>query len=150
LTRRQARRDAHETREDNHVPTTEQVREAATRYASLVTSGDREAIVACFSVDAEVVDPYPAPAHVGHDAIRAFWDTVHGMGQPHTFEVEHIAVAGDSAAFLFRLAVLVGGTTLLGIRGFDVVRVDDDGLITALTAYWDPTSFAPVEPGDEE
>jgi steroid delta-isomerase len=129
------------------MPTPEQVRKAAERYASQVTSGDRDAIVACFSPDAEVVDPYPTPAHVGHEAIGAFWDTVHGMGRPQTFEIEHIAVAGDTAAFLFRLAVLVGGTTLLGVRGFDVVRVDDDGLIAALTAYWEPTSFEPLETG---
>ena len=129
------------------MPNADQVREAAERYASKVPSGDADAIVACFSAEAEVVDPYPTPAHVGHDAIRTFWDTVHGMGMPQSFEIEHIAVAGDSAAFLFHITVLVGGSALLGVRGFDIIKVDDDGLITSLTAYWDPTSFQPVDAG---
>jgi steroid Delta-isomerase len=130
------------------VPTSEQVREAAYRYAEAVSGAERETIVACFAEDAEVVDPYPAPAVQGHDGIRGFWDNVFKMGTPRSFEVEHIAVGGDSAAFLFSLAVQVG-EGLFGVRGFDIVRVGDDGLIASLTAYWDPGSFAPVDQADE-
>jgi steroid Delta-isomerase len=131
------------------VPTSEQVREAAARYAAAVSTAERETIVACFAADAEVVDPYPSPPVSGHDGIRGFWDNVFSMGTPRRFEIEHIAVAGDSAAFLFSLAVDVAGT-LLGVRGFDVIRVGDDGLIAALTAYWEPAALAPIEAAAEE
>lgn len=125
------------------MPTNEQVREIVDLYAASVGKADREAIVACFAEDAEVVDPYPAPAVTGHDGIRGFWDRVLSMGTPQSFEVEHIAVTADKAAFLFSLAVDVGGSPF-GVRGFDVVRVDDAGLIAELTAYWDPGSMAPL------
>ncbi len=126
------------------MPTSEQVRAAAERYATAVSGAERETIVACFAENAEVVDPYPAPAVLGHDGIRGFWDNVFGLGIPQSFTIQKIAVAGDSAAFLFSLVVAVGepgSGARLGIDGFDVIRVDDDGLIAALTAYWDPASF---------
>jgi steroid Delta-isomerase len=131
------------------VPTNEQVREAAARYAAAVGSAERETIVACFAADAEVVDPYPAPPVHGHDGIRGFWDNVFSMGTPRRFDIEHIAVAADAATFLFSLAVDVGGT-LFGVRGFDVIRVDDDGLIASLTAYWEPGAMAAIEAAPEE
>jgi steroid delta-isomerase len=131
------------------VPTSEQVKEAAARYAAAVSSAERETIVSCFAGDAAVVDPYPSPAVHGHEGIRGFWDNVFSMGTPQRFEIEHIAAAGDSAAFLFSLAVDVGGT-LFGVRGFDVVTVDDDGLITSLTAYWEPAAMAPIEASADE
>ena len=127
------------------MPTSEQVRAAAERYAAAVPGGDREPIVACFAADGEVVDPYPSPAVVGHDGIRGFWDNVFAMGTPRSFTIEHIVVAGDSAAFLFSIVVAIGGgDALVGLRGFDVIRVDDDGLIAGLTAYWDPADFTPL------
>ena len=128
------------------MPSSEQVRTAADRYAEAVSGADRETIVGCFALDAEVVDPYPAPAVTGHDGIRGFWDNVFAMGVPQTFTIEHMAVAGDSAAFLFSLEVAVGEELRLGIEGFDVIRVDDDGLIASLTAYWDPANFRTISP----
>jgi ketosteroid isomerase-like protein len=125
------------------MPTPEQVREIATRYAEAVGKADKEAILACFAEDAEVVDPYPSPAVSGHEGIGGFWDRVLSMGTPQSFEIEHIAVTADRAAFLFSLAIDVGGSPL-GVRGFDVISVDDAGLITALTAYWDPATMAPI------
>ena len=125
------------------MPTPEQVREIAARYAAAVGSADREAIIACFSEEAEVVDPYPSPPVTGHEGINGFWDRVFAMGTPQSFDIEHIAVTGDRAAFLFSIAVDVGGTPF-GVRGFDVVTVDDAGLIAQLTAYWDPATMAPL------
>jgi steroid delta-isomerase len=125
------------------MPTNEQVTSAAERYAEAVGKADREAIVACFADDAEVVDPYPSPAVVGHDGIRGFWDRVFGMGTPQSFDIEHLSVAGDKAAFLFSIVLDVGGSGL-GLRAIDVIRVDDSGLIAELTAYWDPASMTPI------
>lgn len=125
------------------MPTNEQVTTIVERYAEAVGKAEREAIVACFAEDAEVVDPYPSPAVNGHDGIRGFWDRVLGMGTPQSFDVEHLSVTGDRAAFLFSIALDVGGSAL-GVRGIDVVRVDDSGLIAELTAYWDPASMTPL------
>jgi ketosteroid isomerase-like protein len=125
------------------MPAREQVTEAAGRYARAVSSGDKAAILGCFAAGATVVDPYPAPAHVGLAAIADFWDVVLSVAAPQAFTIEEMAVAGDSAAFLFSLVITVAGEQL-AMRGFDVIRVDDDGKIESLTAYVDPGTLAPI------
>ena len=127
------------------MPTSEQIRSAADAYAAAVSSADKPRILAQFAPGAAVVDPYPSPAHVGHEAIGGFWDIVLSMGTPQSFTIEQIAVAGDAACFLFRLIVSVGGAgQLFAVSGFDVITVGDDGLISSLTAYWDPGQMAEV------
>jgi steroid Delta-isomerase len=125
------------------MPSREQVEHAARRYAAAVSSTDKATIVDCFAAGAEVVDPYPSPAHVGLEAIAGFWDIVFSLGTPCSFTIEEIAVAGDSAVFLFSLVINVAGR-LFGVRGFDVIRVDDHGKIESLTAYFDPGTLAPI------
>ena len=127
------------------MPTSEQIRSAADAYAAAVSSADKSRILAQFAADATVVDPYPSPPHVGHEAIGGFWDIVLSMGTPKSFKIEKIAVAGDAACFLFTLTVAVGEAgQLFGVSGFDVITVGDDGLISSLTAYWDPGQMAEV------
>jgi steroid delta-isomerase len=125
------------------MPRSEQVKDAAVRYAAAVSSADKTGILACFAAEAEVIDPYPSPAHVGLEAISGFWGVVFSLGTPKSFTIEEIAVAGDSAVILFSLVVAVDGQ-LFGVRGFDVIRVNDDDKIEALTAYWDPGALAPI------
>ena len=119
--------------------TTEQVTGAVERYASAVASADIERILACFSDDARVVDPYPADANVGHEGVRGFWEQVLLMGAPCEFVIERLSVCGDRAAFDFSTTAALGDGSQVAINGIEIVEVDDEGQIRELTAYWDPS-----------
>ena len=128
------------------MPSPEQIHDVIGRYAASVSSADKEAILACFSDDATVIDPYPSPPCVGKEAIGAFWDGVMALGTPAAFLPEKTVVCADRAVFLFAITVVGADGGRFGFDGFDIITVNDAGLITELVAYWDLSQIAPRPP----
>ncbi len=128
----------------DEMPTTEELKEAVERYAAAVSAGDRDAIVACFAVDAVFIDPYPSAPCVGRGAIAAFWDGVLAAGKPLAFVPERIAACGDRAAFNFHVILAVPDGGRIGVEGIEVATIDESGAFRELTAYWDPASIHPL------
>ena len=129
------------------MPTSEQVHGAIAAYAAAVSAADKEAIMACYSSDTRVTDPYPGPTHEGREGASAFWDGVLGLGTPVSFVPERVVVAGDRGVFFFTIQIDVGegeGKARLQVEGYDILTIDDDGLIADQMAYWDPASMHPV------
>ncbi|MFZ0171950.1 MAG: nuclear transport factor 2 family protein, partial [Acidimicrobiales bacterium] len=117
-------------------------------YAAAVSAADKEAIMACYSSDTRVTDPYPGPTHEGREGASAFWDGVLGLGTPVSFVPERVVVAGDRGVFFFTIQIDVGegeGKARLQVEGYDILTIDDEGLIADQLAYWDPASMHPVE-----
>jgi ketosteroid isomerase-like protein len=130
------------------MPTPTQVHEAIARYAAAVSSADKESILSCYCDDPRVTDPYPGPTHEGRDAVSGFWDVILRMGTPVSFVPERIVVAGDRGVFGFTIRIEIGegeGKALLQVEGYDILTIDDDGLIADQLAYWDPASMHPVD-----
>jgi ketosteroid isomerase-like protein len=130
------------------MPTPTQVQEAVASYAAAVSSADRDAILACYGKDPRVTDPYPGPTHQGRDGVAGFWDGVLGMGTPVSFVPERVVVAGDRGVFSFAIQLDIGeaeGKARLQVEGYDILTIDDDGLIAEQLAYWDPASMHSVE-----
>jgi ketosteroid isomerase-like protein len=130
------------------MPTPTQVRQAVSSYATAVSAADKEAILACYGSDPRVTDPYPGPTHEGREGASAFWDGVLGMGTPVSFVPDRIVVAGDRGVFSFTIQIDLGegeGKARLQVEGYDVLTIDDDGLIAEQLAYWDPASMHPVD-----
>jgi ketosteroid isomerase-like protein len=130
------------------MPTSTQVQDAVARYAAAVASADKAAIMACYGNDPRVTDPYPQPTHEGREGASAFWDGVLALGRPVSFVPEHVVVAADRGVFFFRMQVEIGegdGKARVGIEGYDIFTIDEDGLIADQLAYWDPASMHPVE-----
>ncbi|MGH9169597.1 MAG: nuclear transport factor 2 family protein [Acidimicrobiales bacterium] len=129
------------------MPTAQQVHDAVRRYAEAVSTASKEAIMACYSDSATVQDPYPQPVHEGKEAVAGFWDGVLAMGQPVSFVPENVVVAADKGVFGFAIQIEIGegeGKASLQVEGYDVLTVDDDGLIAGQLAFWDPASMHPV------
>jgi ketosteroid isomerase-like protein len=129
------------------MPTAEQIQSAVERYASAVSSADKAAIMDCYAGNANVQDPYPQPAHEGKEAVGGFWDGVLGMGSPVSFVPRDVVIAGDRGVFAFTITVEMGegeGKARLGVSGYDVLTIDDEGLIVDQLAYWDPATMRPV------
>ncbi|HEY1828404.1 MAG TPA: nuclear transport factor 2 family protein [Acidimicrobiales bacterium] len=119
------------------MPTTAQLRETMAKYGTAASSMDPDAYAALFTEDAVQVDPYPTPPNVGRAAIRAFIERGYSAAETFLFEVEQVHPVADRVAITFHITIGLanaGGT--MHIRGVEVFTVNDEGLITAVDAYW--------------
>ena len=118
------------------MPTTTQLREAMARYAEAASSGDAEKYAALFTPDAVQVDPYPSGVHNGREEIKAFIQQGFDGCETMTFEVEEVHPVADKAAIRFHITLTLEGGATMHIRGVEVFTVTDEGLISAVDAYW--------------
>ena len=116
-------------------------RDASLASMRAVEAGDKVAWLALFSDDAVVEDPIGESAldptgqgHRGKAAIEAFYDTVIGPNQV-SFVIDRSHAAGNEVANVGTITTLMGDSTV----HTDLVatyRVNGDGKVTALRAYW--------------
>jgi steroid delta-isomerase len=116
---------------------------AVERYVAGVSASDIDAIVALFTEDAELRDPYDGDTHRGHDALRAFYAA--GAGAVERFSLDGaVRVTADarSAAAPLVCEADIGGAKL-NIHTIDVFFFADDGRFAAMHAFYGPTNVAP-------
>ncbi len=118
------------------MPTTAQLRETIERYATAASSRNADDYVALFTEDAVQVDPYPTPPNVGRDAIRAFIQRSFDACETMRFEPVEVHPVADTVAISFHITLHLVGGAVMHIRGIEVFTVTDDGLISAVDAYW--------------
>ncbi len=118
------------------MPTNDVLRQAIARYAAVTSSRDADAYAALFTPDAVQVDPYPTPPNVGRGAIRDFIQRSFDACEAMTFEAEEVHPVADRAAVRFHITVSVVGGGTMHIRGAEIFTVTDEGLISAVEAYW--------------
>lgn len=124
----------------DHFPS-HPARDASLASMRAVEAGDKAAWLALFADDAVVEDPIGESAldpsgqgHRGKAAIEAFYDTVIGPNQV-SFAIERSHAAGNEVANVGTITTIMGDSTV----HTDLVatyRVDDQGKVTALRAYW--------------
>ena len=113
------------------MASTEEIRTVCTQYIAAVAAGDFDATAALYAESATVEDPVGSDAHVGRDAIRAFYKSVAGDGMEAEM-IGKVQVVGDTASFHFK--VLIDGNSV--VEPIDVMTFDDAGKITSMKAYW--------------
>ena len=118
------------------MPTTTQLREAIARYAEAASSSDADTYAALFTPDAVQVDPYPSGVHNGRDEIHAFIRRSFAACQSMHFEVEECHPVADKAGVRFHITLGLEGGATMHIRGVEIFTITDDGLISAVEAYW--------------
>jgi uncharacterized protein (TIGR02246 family) len=118
------------------MPTATLLRETMARYAEAASSRDANRYAALFTPDAVQVDPYPSGVHNGRDEIRAFIEQSFDACEAMTFEVEECHPVADKAAIRFQITLALEGGAVMRIRGVEVFTVTDEGLISAVEAYW--------------
>jgi uncharacterized protein (TIGR02246 family) len=118
------------------MPTTTQLREAMARYAAVVSAKDADAYVLLFAPDAVQVDPYPSGVHRGREEIKAFIQQSFDGCESMTFEVCEVHPVSDKAAITFHITLVLEGGATMHIRGVEVFTLTDEGLISAVDAYW--------------
>ena len=115
------------------MPSPEQIAETVNRYISLVAEGTADDIAELYADDATVEDPVGGEVHIGRQAIRGFYSATDGLERE--CELVTLRVAGNEAAFQFRLTIKAGNGGML-IEPIDVMVFGDDGKVTAMKAYW--------------
>jgi steroid delta-isomerase len=118
------------------MTTPEQARATLDRYVDRHTAGDIDGILTCFAADATAEDPVGTDAHVGTDALRAFFEGTHALCDRLELELTGpVRVALPWAAVPMRAISHIGADALV-VDIIDVMTFDDDGLITEMKAYW--------------
>jgi steroid Delta-isomerase len=121
------------------MPTTDQMRAAVHGYVAAFAAGDAEAAVALFAEDATVEDPIGTPIKRGHDEIRAFYQFSMSTGAKLELLGEP-RCAADYVAFPFAVKLHFNGVDQ-AIEVIDTFRINEDGKITEMRAYWGPENM---------
>jgi steroid Delta-isomerase len=121
----------------------DELRQLVRTYAANVSSRDVDAVLGLFAADAIQSDPVGTTPYVGHESIRAFFQSAIDASAATLFEVSGIRVAGGQVAFDFQVTVTLETGKMI-ISGIEIFTVDDDNLITSVNAYWgdDDVTFA--------
>jgi len=100
--------------------------------------------LALFAEDAVVEDPVgpshfspDGTGHRGKDAIAAFWDASVAITDRLEFDIRDSFACGNEVANVGVITATVAGGTRMDSEGVFVYRVNADGLIVSLRAFWE-------------
>ncbi|RVW07691.1 steroid delta-isomerase [Prescottella agglutinans] len=111
----------------------EDIKNTVASYMKAISGKSADAVAALFAEGATVEDPVGTEPKRGVEEIRSFFTAIEAMDQ--TAELLTIRVAGNSAAFHFRVTTKAGDQTYV-VEPIDVMTFDDDAKITSTRAYW--------------
>ncbi|MEV0685853.1 nuclear transport factor 2 family protein [Nocardia sp. NPDC050378] len=109
------------------------IRATVRKYVETVGAGTAADVVALYREDATVEDPVGSEVRVGHAALTEFYAALEPLDR--STELLGIRVAGNSAAFNFRVVTRFGEQTFT-LEPIDVMTFDEDGRITSMRAFW--------------
>ncbi len=115
------------------MPSAEHITDTVKRYIELIAGGSADDLVELYADDATVEDPVGGEVHIGRQAIHGFYAAVGNVERE--CELVSLRVAGNEAAFQFRLTVAAGEHRMM-IEPIDVMAFDDEGKVAAMKAYW--------------
>lgn len=108
-----------------------------------VRARDKAAWVALFAADGIVEDPVgpsffdpEGKGHRGAEAIAAFWDKAIAITDEIEFLFEDSFACGSEVVFTGRIRSHMGGQ-IVDAEGVFTYKVDADGKILALRAFWE-------------
>jgi steroid Delta-isomerase len=121
------------------MPTAEQMIAAVHGYVAAFDAGSANAVIDLFAADATVEDPLGTPIKRGHVEIREFYATSMASGAKLELQGEP-RCAADHVAFAFAVKLEWGGQKTV-IEVIDTFRLNDDGKIIEMRAYWGPENM---------
>ena len=118
----------------------------------------RDEWVALFAENGFVQDPVgPSPldesglGHHGHAAIGAFWDANIAILEQVGFDIRDSFAAGDECANVGTILAHLPGGLLMRTEGVFVYRVNPDGRLHSLRAFWEwDRAMATIGPAPTE
>ena len=128
------------------MPTTEQLTAAVHNYIEYFNAADMDRLVDLFAADAHVEDPVGTDPKVGHDAIREFYAMSTGTGAQLHPNGPVCPTGADYVAYV--MYVIVPMETRMRFDVIETFRVNDDGKITEMRAYFGETNIRPALEGE--
>jgi steroid delta-isomerase len=116
--------------------TPDEQRDRIITYVETINRRDPLAIAALFTEDAVQSDPASQPPNVGRDAIATFFENGIAASEGWVFTAKTVHTCAAYVAIDFEIVVETGGGTMT-IDGIEVFTTDQDGLFSAVHAYWD-------------
>jgi len=126
------------------MPSPEQLRATVDAYVDAYARNDKDAFLALWAPDGVLEDPVGTPVHQGVQALGAFWDGARELADRIELLPVSVIVAGDEAAMVFEIHAHIGDGGMV-MSAVDVMRVDDDGRLLSVRAYWDMATATPLE-----
>lgn len=121
----------------------DQIQATIDRYIDAYLQNDKDAFLALWASDGVLEDPVGTPAHVGTEALGAFWDGARELADRIVLKMERSVIAGGEAAVIIEINAHMGDAGLV-MPAVDIMRFDDDGLLTSVRAYWDMSTATPL------
>ena len=118
------------------------IAEVMQAYVDRITAGDLEGILDLFTEDAVVEDPVGSEPARGREALRAFYQVA--VDSVEKMELEGNVRARERWGACAMLAYPKGMDMSFVIETLDVMEFDQDGKITAMTAYFGDTNMRAV------
>jgi steroid Delta-isomerase len=116
---------------------------AVEAYARAATEGRFDDVAALFAEDAELRDPFDGETVSGRDAIREFFRSgVEMIDLLAVVEPVRVTADAKSVAAPMKAEVTVDGSSL-EMDSIDVFFFDDNGLFSAMHAFYGPTNVRP-------
>ena len=113
-------------------------------YAARLTAGDVEGVLALYAQHASLTDPAGSPARTSRNQIREAYRTATASKLTMT-RTGPVRAATDTAAAPIRITIPRDDDQDVTIDVIDVFTFDQNGLITAMTAYWGPGNVQPPD-----
>ncbi|MFC4853694.1 nuclear transport factor 2 family protein [Actinophytocola glycyrrhizae] len=124
--------------------TTHPARTASRRSMDAVSRGAKEEWLTLFAEDGVVEDPVGVSmfdptgnGHRGHAAIAAFWDMTIANVERFEFDIRDSFAAGNEVANVGTITTFLPGGSRVDTEGVFVYRVNEDGLIVSMRAFWE-------------
>ncbi len=124
--------------------TTHPARTASRRSMDAVTRGAKEEWLTLFAKDGVIEDPVGVSmfdptgnGHHGHGGIAKFWDMAIANVERFQFDIRDSFAAGNEVANVGTITAFLPGGSRVDTEGVFVYRVNDDGLIVSMRAFWE-------------
>lgn len=119
-------------------------REMSERSMAAVKARDKEGWLALWAEDGWVEDPIgesfidpTGRGHHGPEGRAAFWDNNIGSTESIRFELKDSFACGSEVANVATIHITLPGGATTRCEGVFVYRVDDEGKLASLRAYWE-------------
>lgn len=122
--------------------TPDDIRAAVAAYYAAIRAGDMERVVAMFAAAAVMRDPVGTPAASTDAERRQRYGGIGAMFESFGIQEEHISASPAEAAARWTATGRARNGTDIRFEGISTFAFDDDGKITAMSAYWEPATIA--------
>ena len=119
----------------------EAIQKVVADYFAAIRAMDVEGVVATFAANAVSHDPVGGPAIEGLAGIRQFFQGMTSAFEEAGLTENHVFISGDGAAVKWTGHGIGKNGREVNFEGIDVFKVNEEGKIQNLWAYWDAAAM---------